>query len=139
MREFGEKEAVYLKVIQIYNNGRFLSLSPSPFKNIQKYIILLPFVKPGSFRIRHSEVPSFRKAEFCNSAFPVTVQLLESLRNLGVQAGPCSSIRSAAIFSRQTSRQTSSWQTSSLTFSLLSGPPLSLQTLWFSLLTFSPP
>ena len=46
------------------------AVRPQSLLNTPKHIILPP--NQASFRMHHSEVPSFRKAEVCSSAFLVT-------------------------------------------------------------------
>ena len=79
------------------------------FKNVLKHTVLPPWAKPGQFQ-NTPEVPSFRKAEVCGSAFLVSSAFQASPTN------PClvrqvlvipSTISRATMFSGQVSQQIS--------------------------------
>ena len=80
-------------------------LSPIPFKTPQNMesCVLLP--NQAGFRICHSDLPSFTKAEVCCSAFPQSQFISKHPSQLLAWLGesPHSSISSVTVFSRQAS------------------------------------
>ena len=95
----------------------------------------------SSFRIRHLEVPSFRKAEVCSLAFPATVQLLAFLKSLCDWPGRSLQHRQLCpIFCRQSSKKTS-WARGSVLrrpFRRPHGWPLCRPCGWLTFRTSAP-